>query len=770
MSHSVFRYLLPVTCYLVTSSASAQQRTELTVDHIMQGPELVGTSPSQVRFSDDSRWVWFRWRRPGADTAEAAYRVPAQGGDPERVDSAAADTLYPQNGPWSLDRRLKLYVQRGDLWLFDAERAARRRLTRTPATESNPAFSPDGRTAYFVRDNNLYALALGGEAMLRQLTDIRRGTPPRPALTARDTTGQRGFLRAEQRRLFEFIRRPPPGGGFGASAPDSTAPRAIWLAENQTVGNWSVSADERWLLVGVSERATGALVQEMPVWVTASGYLETPDNRTKVGDEQATTRAAIIELATGTLRWIEHGLATPADVQPLGFSPTAGHALLSVRTKNNEERHLVVVDVPGFAQRTVDVLRDSAWVGQLSQPAGWLADGRTIWFASERTGWAHLYSVPASGGEARPITDASGRYEVRQIALSPDQARFQFHSNMTHFGEQHFYSVATDGSGLVQLTSSGGREDVVVSPDGRTLAVLHSTSNQPPELYLQASRAGARWRQVTTSTTEAFRRYQWRVPELVMVEARDGARVPARFYRPAHPNGAAVIFVHGAGYAQNAPRFWSTYYREYMFHHLLADRGYAVLDMDYRGSAGLGRDWRTAIYRFMGGLDLTDHVDGARWLVRNAGVDSSRIGIYGGSYGGFITLMGMFTTPGIFAAGAALRPVTDWAHYNHGYTSNILNEPQHDSIAYRRSSPIYHAEGLRGALLIAHGMVDDNVNFQDAVRLVQRLIELRKENWELAVYPVEPHGFRMAASWADEYKRILRLFELNLRPGLTGDR
>ena len=125
--------------------------------------------------------------------------------------------------------------------------------------------------------------------------------------------------------------------------------------------------------------------------------------------------------------------------------------------------------------------------------------------------------------------------------------------------------------------------------------------------------------------------------------------------------------------------------------------------------------------------------------------------------------MAMFTTPDVFAAGAALRPVTDWAHYNHGYTSNILNVPQKDAEAYRKSSPIYFAEGLKGALLICHGMVDTNVHFQDSVRLAQRLIELRKENWELAPYPVENHGFTEATSWADEYKRILKLFEDNLR-------
>jgi dipeptidyl aminopeptidase/acylaminoacyl peptidase len=194
------------------------------------------------------------------------------------------------------------------------------------------------------------------------------------------------------------------------------------------------------------------------------------------------------------------------------------------------------------------------------------------------------------------------------------------------------------------------------------------------------------------------------------------------------------------------------------------EMGFVVLDIDYRGSSGYGRDWRTGIYRHMGGKDLTDHVDAVNYLVKEHGVDAKRIGLYGGSYGGFITLMAMFTQPDVFVAGAALRPVTDWAHYNNPYTANILNLPQSDAESYKRSSPIYFANGLKGALLICHGMVDVNVNFQDTVRLVEKLIELRKENWEVAPYPVEDHGFEREESWADEYKRILKLFRTNLKP------
>jgi dipeptidyl aminopeptidase/acylaminoacyl peptidase len=748
---------LPVT------TQSAGPAFDLSVDNIMRGPDLVGTAPSLVRFSDDSRWVYFRWRRPGTDTTDTSYRVRVEGGEPEALAPADADTLYPVEGEWSRDRQLKVFVLHGDVWLYDVRQNRRRRLTDTPGRETDPAFSPDARTVYFVRDNNLFSLGLDN-ALLRQLTDVRRGAPPAPGLTARDTTGQRGFLRAEERALFEVIRRPPredPGPFLPRT--DSTLPRPIWLADSLRIDRWDVSPDGRWLLLTVSTRPSGSRAPVMPVWMTASGYVETQDLRTKVGDEQSASRVALVELATGAITWPDLGLGPRAvDVEGEGWSSSGQFALLRGIAEDYKDRWLWILGPPASVH-LVDALHDSAWVGELSFDQGWIEGRDAVWFTSERTGWAHLYAADVMGeGAPRALTPADRHYEVRNVRRSPDGRRFYFASNETNPGEQHLFAIRTDGTGAEQLTHSEGWEDAEVSPDERWLAVLHSRANHPPELYLQPNRAGAAWRQVTESTTPEWRRNAWRLPELVLVPASDGAQVPAQLYRAARPNGGAVIFVHGAGYLQNVTRGWSYYYREYMFHHLLNERGYAVLDLDYRGSAGYGRDWRTAIYRHMGGRDLDDQVDGARWLVRTLGVDSARIGMYGGSYGGFITLMAMFTRPGVFAAGAALRPVTDWAHYNHWYTMRILNEPQDDSVAYRQSSPIYFAEGLRGPLLILHGMVDDNVNYQDVVRLEQRLIELRKDDWVVASYPAEPHSFRTATSWADEYRRILRLFETNL--------
>lgn len=309
-----------------------------------------------------------------------------------------------------------------------------------------------------------------------------------------------------------------------------------------------------------------------------------------------------------------------------------------------------------------------------------------------------------------------------------------------------------------------GGNEVDLSPDEKWLAIRYSYSNKPWELYLQPNKPGAKAVQVTSSVTAEFKSYAWRDPEMVTFKNRYGSDVYARVYTPkvASPNKPAVVFVHGAGYLQNVHYWWSSYFREFMFNNMLADNGYTVIDIDYTGSSGYGRNWRTGIYRHMGGKDLDDQVDGVKFLVDKYGVNPKNVGMYGGSYGGFMTLMGLFTQPDVFAAGAGLRSVTDWAHYNHGYTANILNEPYNDEKAYQQSSPINFANGLKGRLLMAHGMVDVNVNYQDIIRLSQKLIELHKENWELASYPVEDHGFVQPSSWTDEYKRIYKLFEETL--------
>ena len=463
----------------------------------------------------------------------------------------------------------------------------------------------------------------------------------------------------------------------------------------------------------------------------------------------------------------------PRNVDILGpvYNKTGSQAVVVILSKDHKDRWIMQLDLFKGSFSLVDRQRDEAWIGGPGiggwDPGtgniGWLNDNETLWFQSEATGYSHLYTVNVRSGKRRQIT--SGAFEVFKVQLSRSGKYFYLQASAEGPFEYHFYQVPVEGGKLEKITSRPGRNEVTLSPDEKTLAVLFSYSNKIPELFIMPNQAGARMQQITHSAASTFSAYPWRDPEIIHFKARDGATVYARLYTPAgnKGNNAGIIFVHGAGYLHNVHKWWSEYYREYMFNNFLCDHGYTVMDIDYRGSAGYGRDWRTAIYRHMGGKDLTDQVDGVEYMINSLKVDPAKIGIYGGSYGGFITLMAMFKFPEVFKCGAALRSVTDWAHYNHGYTSAILNTPVEDSIAYQRSSPIYFADGLKGELLMLHGIVDTNVHFQDVVRLTQRFIELGKTNWNLAVFPMESHGFVEASSWTNEYNRIYDLFERNLK-------
>ena len=774
--------ILAVALLTIASPLRAQS-FDLSIKNIMRGPEQVGAPPEQVRFTDDSRWIFFRWKPGGRPWHEdlAWYRVSANGGSPEKLPALLADSLNVliANGPRSPDQRWRVVAYNGDLFLINRQSLAVRRLTDTRATEANPVFTRNGTVVLFARDNNIHSLDLT-TGLFRQLTDLRAGPAPEDPRTPE---GQRRFLERQQEELFEHIRterRQRLEQDSLRKLREARVLKTVYIARGERLGPIAANEAGTHGFVRIFQDGNTGRSPLVPDWVTRSGYTETIETRTKVGDMQGELgRIGLVDLQTGAVRWLDVAPTRrlPGDsadqkarlsgTRTMDWNATGTHALVTALSADFKDQWLYVMEASTGKLTQLAHERNNAWIGGpcdfWNGCAGWLPNG-DVFYVSERDGYSHVYAVNANGGNTRQLT--KGQFEVYSIQLSPNKDRFYVTSNEGTPFERHFFHMTFDGQ-RTRITNSSGREDVTTSPDGTRLAIVHSTANTPPELYVAENRAGAEMRRITSSPTQEFLSYKWITPPIIQFRARDGVQVPARIYRPrdfgVQPNGAAVIFVHGAGYLQNVHNWWSTYYREYMFHHLLATRGYTVLDIDYRGSQGYGAEWRTAIYRHMGGKDLTDQVDGARYLAANEGVDAKRVGIYGGSYGGFITLMALFTEADHFAAGAALRSVTDWAHYNHGYTGRILNFPQEDTLAYRRSSPIYFAEGLKDPLLILHGMVDTNVHFSDVVRLTQRLIELGKTDWELAVYPVEDHAFVEPSSWTDEYRRIFELFEKHLK-------
>ncbi len=759
----------------------APRSFDFSIANMMRGPELYGREPQRVQWSADGKHIYFYWNAPGAKWSEPAvpYRVRAQAGaSPERLTEAQVDSAGPLFAPgsFSRDRRWKAAVYEGDLYLVDMRAGTSRRLTQTVDGEGAPTITADGSVVYFTRANNVYSLNVSS-ALIRQITDVRNGPEPRDSAFA----GQRGALRNDQTRLFDALRERARLDSMARAdrrAHEALNPKPLYLTQGEQLGQLSISPTGSSLLLTTNSPAPMSRGAEVPAYVTQSGYTEPIRGRSKVGDDQGSGRVAFVPLAGGDVKWLQlnptdtNRVPLPMQGQLSGWSPNGDAALIIAVTRDFKTRYIHRVGATG-ALKTIDTLRDSAWVlggcggaNACGTRAGWL-DGDRVYFTSEADGFAHVYTARSDGTERKQLT--SGKWEVLDVQLSPDRASFYISTSETSPFDAQLYRMSVNGGAREKLTAKPGAHATTMSPDGQWLADVYSFANKPPELYLVRNAAGADMAQLTTSPTADWMSFTWLVPEIVWLDGSDGVKVPARVYRPkdmnAQPNGAAVIFVHGAGYLHNIGNFWSPYPREYMFHHFLASKGYVVLDIDYRGSAGYGRDWRTAIYRWMGGRDLQDQVDGSRYLQKEFGINPERIGMYGGSYGGFMTLMALFTEPKQFGAGAALRSVTDWAHYNNGYTGQILNMPQTDTLSYRRSSPINFAAGLEDPLLMAHGMVDVNVHFQDIVRLTQKLIELGKDNWELAVYPVEDHGFVRPDSWTDEYTRIFKLFERTIAAG-----
>ncbi|MCO5936841.1 prolyl oligopeptidase family serine peptidase [Mucilaginibacter sp. RB4R14] len=785
------RFTLLLICF--GFAATAQTLGPLTVEKIMRDPKWMGTSPSNIRWSDDSKKIYFNWN-PNKTERDELFFITTNNTKPQKAGTIERRDMVPENGKWNKARTLKTYEEDGDIYVWRAGSGKIVQLTHTTGRESNPTFTGDEGSIVYTCDNNLYQLKIS-KGELTQLTNFVKATSAEKK-PAKDTEQAR-WLKKQQAEMFDIVKVNDKDRKLDSA--ERAQDKPVKLKEiafgDKRLNGVQLSPDGRYITYRLIKEAEVARAGIVPNYVTSSGYTEDIPNRTKVGAPQATSESFIFDTQRDTV----YAIATkdipgikdipafysdyPKELEALKkanadrkvditapyWSPDGKYAVVNVESQDNKDRWLMKLDTATGKLTLLDRQHDDAWIGGPGT-GGFFADGSLGWadnthfyFQSEASGYSHLYMADVMSGKKKQLT--SGKWEVQTLHLSNDKKTFYFTANIEHPGVKHFYRIPVTGGAPVKITSMKGGNEIDLSPDEKWLAIRYSYSNKPWELYVQPNKPGAKAVQVTNSVTEEFKSYPWKEPEVISFKNRYGKDIYARLYQPKNPDPAkpAVVFVHGAGYLQNVHYWWSSYFREYMFNNMLVDNGYTVMDIDYTASSGYGRDIRTGIYRHMGGADLTDQVDGVKLLVEKYGVNPKHVGLYGGSYGGFITLMAMFTQQDVFASGAALRSVTDWAHYNHGYTSNILNEPFNDEKAYRQSSPIYFADGLKGRLLMLHGMVDQNVNFQDIVRLSQRLIELHKENWELAPFPVEDHGFVQPSSWADEYKRIYKLFEETLK-------
>ena len=760
--------LLASTLVVAASAHAEPAAAPLTLDLAMSHPDWIGPTVEPVWWSADSQHVAYPLKRAGSPVRDL-FRQPAAGGDALKLAPADAAEADAPNPTFDARRTRMAYLRNGDVFAVTLATGQRQQLTQSAADETDLRFAADGNAVLYRVDNDWRAYDFAAQrertvAVLKAENDPQAA--PKPDLL-RDAMA----AEAEAQRDGDRTRVVGP----------------VFLGDGVTIAASHLSTDGRHALVALEPKGADAgRGGKMPRFINEDGFEDAEDVRTRVGRNAPVAQSfKLVDLADGAITDIDLKALPGIDVDPLAalkkeheqpaleglravrlmdvrFGPD-GTPLAMLRSVDNKDRWIVRVDRESAALSTVHRLTDAAWINWNFNDFGVLQDGRA-WWLSEESGYSHLYVQ--DGRRAKALT--SGRWEASSPVLTPDGASFVFVCNREWSGDYELCRVPVAGGEVRELTALDGVEDFALSPDGSKIALRWSAAFTPPQAAVVGIDGGAAVK-LTDTRTAAFKAMPWRMPRFVQVPSSDGAGViHGKLYTPTTMDPdkryPVVMFVHGAGYLQNVSARYPNYFREQMFHQLLTDRGYLVLDLDFRASEGYGRDWRTAIYRRMGPPELQDYKDGIDWLVANHQADRARIGVYGGSYGGFMALMAMFKAPGVFQAGAALRPVTDWRHYNHEYTANILDTPELGPQVYIDSSPIEHAEALQGRLLIAHGMMDDNVFFQDSVRLAQRLVELKKPGWELAGYPLERHGYVQPEAWYDQYRRILELMDETLKP------
>ncbi len=747
----------------------------------------LGLEVRDVIWSPDGDWVYFRWNldpQPGDDPElDPWFRVRGDGSEMEQLPADQWEAVPSVDISFSPGKLYAAWTRDGTLYLWDKASSQIRPVAAGEEAVAHFRFVDAGLLEY-QRGSALYGHALSDGSVRLKARTIQA---PDPA------SDKAQWLETQQAEMFEFIqqRRQIDSARNSQAASHGRVPE-IELPAGATL-DWIGSMPDGSVLWIAHKDGAGVQTQYMD-FVSESGEATPQLARTKVGgpDAEYTMGWLVVDGNLSNPQSVAgesadpHGHfilpedinATPAGaegetvgtavvIHPPQWSPDGRRAVLQIASFRHKDRWIVELDWKARRLSTRVHDHDDAWLGGPPPVAGYLSPAYLAWldnksfaFASERSGWSHLYRYRS--GRVTALT--KGDWEVRDIQLSQDRGAWLITASKDHASDDHLYRMAAGGGKMARITRGEGRHNGTLSPSGNRVAFLSSDTLNLPDLFLVDFAKDAAGSRITQSGTENFFNYPLIKPELVSFpHPDDGKPVWGMVYLPPHPNGAGLLHIHGGGYRQFTHRGWSVY--GFALHvgtlNYLLGLGYTVLDFDYRGGAGYGRDYRADIYRDMGNKDITGALPAIDHLVTERGVDRDRIGVYGISYGGFFTLAALFNHPGVFAAGIANASVTDWAHYNDIWTSRILNLPTNDPEAYLRSSPINNAAGLADPLLIVHGLMDDNVQFQDVARLTQRLIELEKP-FEMMVYPIERHTIKTESSRFDYVKRVENFFARHL--------
>jgi len=720
---------------LATAAATAG---DLAVERLFNAPDLQGPALRQTRFSPDGRLVTYLRGRDDAPTVFDlwAYDVAAKRHRmlvDSRLLSPAEETLSAAEEArrerqriaalrgiveyeWAPDSRALLFPLGGDLYHYDLGKQpanAVRRLTATEVYETDAQYSPRGRYVGFVREQDLYAVEVA--------TGIER----------RLTTGGGGLI---SHGVAEFIAQEEM---------------------NRNTGYWW-SPDERHIAYTRVDETPVAEVERFEIG--AEGIRVFRQRYPATGEANAEVRLAILSLDSGDVAWAELGREDHYLARVAWFPESTG---ILVQRQSRDQKRLDLLSIPasGGAGQLLFSETSNTWV-ELHDDLYFLPQRREILWASQRSGHNHLYRYGYDGKLKGAVTagdwDVSGDLQLPAVrGIDEARGRVYFMGTLKSPLERQLYVADLKGDARgdaplsrqpTALTTQDGWHTVTMAPDARRFLLGYSDPQQPPQLSLHDA-GGKRLAWLVENPLDASHPYAPYLdrhvqPEYGTLPAADGTPLYWQMYKPAgyEPGKRypAVLFVYGGPTVQTVQRRWGER-RGSQTAQLFTQRGYVVFAIDNRGSGGRGQKFTEALYRRMGGVEVTDQLAGVAWLKQQPFVDPARVGVYGWSYGGYMTLMLLGQSPGTFAAGVSGAPVTDWRLYDTHYTERYLGKPQENPGGYKASNVLTYAPAIRDRLLVMHGMADDNVLFTNTTLLIPALVA-SGQPFELVPYPGSRHG------------------------------
>lgn len=739
--------------------ANPTMADELTIDRLFAAPDLNGAALRGLRFSpDDGRVTWLQGAADEKDRLDlweydlkshatrrlVDSRALAPGDEKlsteeqarrERQRTAALSGIVDYE--FASTGRALLFPLNGDLYYYDLNAAATnavRRLTSTPDAETDPRFSPRARYVSYVRGQDLYAYDLAANAEKRLTTD---------------------------------------GGGLVANGV------AEFIAQEEmdrSTGYWW-SPDEAHVAYARVDETPVAEVERFEIY--ADDVKVVKQRYPKAGAANALVDLYVLDVATNARVRVDLASAVPGlppttdyYLARVDWFPDGRHLLVQRQTRDQKRLDLLQVDAKTGATRVLLTETAEHWV-ELHNDLRFLKKRGGFLWVSQRSGYPHVYRYSDDGRLVAQLT--GGEWLVigaPRAIVGVDETRglVYFTGTKDGYAEKHLYSVPLDAKGPTEprrLTAEPGWHDVQMASDAHAFLDNHSSVDRPPSVALKDAN-GRRLAWLVENPLDAKHPYAPYLAthprfEFGSLPAADGTPLPWMLVKPhgfdATKRYPVVVLVYGGPHGRMVTNAWTGGLANY-----LARRGFLVFSIENRGASRQGVRADTALHRRMGAVEVEDQVAGANWLKRQPFVDPARVGVYGWSYGGYMTLNLMLRAPGVYAVGVSGAPVTDWSLYDTHYTERYMGTPADNAAGYLQSSAVTHAGGLAAPLLIVHGMADDNVLFANSTKLFAEL-QKRRKPFDVMVYPGYKHGLtRQASVGPHALSTITRYLEEYLRP------